>query len=110
MPQIQFILSLPDIPVVLQRRVPTVQTVQKTTKIPQARVQFWRLSTRPSLYNDRRRGAVSAAQLQCSGRWSMFLLSTSSRRCDWGYGGGGHGGGRGFSAVVGAHHTGDGFT
>ena len=34
-PKIQFIDRVVDIPVVLQRRVPTVQTVQKTGEIPQ---------------------------------------------------------------------------
>ena len=31
-PQIQFILGVCDLPVVQQRRVPTVQTVQKTQR------------------------------------------------------------------------------
>ena len=38
MPQIQFIDRVVDFSVVLQRRVPTVQTVQKTGEIP--RLQF----------------------------------------------------------------------
>ena len=45
-PQIQFIVIVLDIPVATQRRLPTVQTVQKTGEFPQ--VQFLDNLTRPS--------------------------------------------------------------
>ena len=80
-PLIQFI------PVVLQRRVLAVQTVQKTAEIPQVRVQFLVVVDMPVVVQRQAPVAVSAAklwssQLQSSDRWSMSLLSRSSRRCD----------------------------
>ena len=58
-PQIQFIDRVVDLSVVLQRRVPTVQTVQKTGEIPQ--LQFL---DRCQVGTEQK--TVEVPQLQCS--------------------------------------------
>ena len=74
-PPFQLFSGVWDIPVVQRGRVRTVRPVQEAQKIPRYRYSSWWVSTCPSMYNDRRRGAVSAGssgvpQLQSSGVWN----------------------------------------
>ena len=88
-PQIQFIDRGVDLSVVLQRRVPTVQTVQKTGEIPQ--MMFSDKVETPVVVQRQVFGVDSAENFGISAvavltRWSMSLfmqfIDGYGRRCD----------------------------
>ena len=79
--QIQFIVTVLDIPVVTQRRLPTVQTVLKTGELPQ--VQFLDLVDMPVIVQRQvrslrqRMSSTPLSWRRCRFPWSVFLRFSS---------------------------------
>ena len=83
-PQIQFIDRVVDLSVVLQRRVPTVQTVQKTGEIPQLqfldKVDDARCCTTTGAGSGQSRKLWRFRSCSALTRWTTSLLCRSSCR------------------------------
>ena len=83
-PQIQFIDRVVDLSVVLQRRVPTVQTVQKTGEIPQLqfldKVDDARCCTTTGAGSGQSRNLWRFRSCSALTRWTTSLLCRSSCR------------------------------